>query len=163
MMHFLNQKQNFFLLDLLKVSSSNKLEINIALAKALTRFHDVPTTKIDNLFVFYKTNNFAKNLEILNKINDILPVDDKAVEDLCLAFFKYRYSLYQSHCGYENVVWNHDTEKIASFFGINDYFDKDVLNAISQKGDIISHYVINFNSIIDSINSYLKGMQDGVK
>lgn len=129
----------------------------VAVAYALASTMPLPTTEPSSLEDYYRNNLGASSLEVLNRINDVLPHDTKKTRDMIQKFYQYRV-----RAAFPLLIPLAMNPKngVVDFFGLSTVFCEDTLALIETSNGNLTRLVSGlFNVLKDLADAQVKAAE----
>jgi hypothetical protein len=137
-----------FLAEMAATNGSRSAASSIALAKALTFCVNLPSSPIEDIDAFYRSQIEFDLQTKISTINEIMLLDVKTVQDYCMKFYMLRYQT--AHPGCRVFCFNTETA-VEDFFGITRCFDSATLTLVKENAAILTNRVNKFRDMIDQL------------
>jgi len=116
----------------------------LAAAYSIGRELALPPGQVDELVLYFRLQHEATVVRHLDTINELAPIDVKAVKELVLAFYQQRYAAANPvaiplllRCGNE----------LEDLFGLSKFFPEDFFCTLKEHGEAITRHISGLYTI----------------
>lgn len=120
--------------------------VSIAIARVIYTFATVPTSPVISVDSYYNQQTMGLIDNVLDYINNIIPIDHRLIRDIAKCFFRFAYDTV--HGGVSYLEGSIVTTGVNNFFRIDKHFAPIVIDTISVNSGMIEGLVAEFASIL---------------
>lgn len=144
----LTEKQRQFLTFLSSNNKSRTPEVSLSLGFAIATRLAIPSSPIEDLLLFFKTQHQISADSTIYAFNEITILDKESVLSYVQKFYQHRYnSIYPK----QGMFALNKERGLIDFFGLSKTFSEVELSIISEDPVTLTDYINNFQSIIDTL------------
>lgn len=133
-----------FVSELSTSMKSRSKEASLAIARVLSDKALMPSSPVEDIVTFYRTNCQLDMEAKVSEINELMVIDTKQVLDYCQKFFMLRYSFMAP----KDAIFAFNSETaVEDFFGISRQFDRETIDCLKKCPQDMMRYITRFSSI----------------
>ena len=133
------ESQNF--INKISLEGSRSTIVSLAIARVLANGIPLPSTKVDNLNLYFNNSARLEIEQFIYKINELVLIDTKSILNSIIAFYSFRYyNLFPDN----TVIAINPTTGIVDYFGISKFFSDEVIEFIKNESSKLTVYNNDF-------------------
>ena len=144
----LSKDSQDFITNLTINNQSRSLVATLALARCLAYKAELPSSPIDDVESYYRSNCQITDTTMISKINELSILDIDSVIQYAKKFFMFRYSVVHDDC---YAVALNKEYAIADYFKISKSIDRVAIDTICEQHIKVTQYTNSFYKLISEL------------
>lgn len=146
----LTQQSMSFINYINSSGSSRSKQVSISIAKAISDSLPIPTSPVEDIKSFFKSNHEMSMLSTISKLNEMVVIDIVSIQDYAARFYETRYML--ANAKLQTLAFKKETA-VEDYFGISKIIPSDIIDTIKEDPNSLTVATNGFATVISELSS----------